>query len=157
MSDSGRHWSSLAAIAPAIVTTIAILVGVWQFNQGEVNKVRLESTLMAERQAIEHKQQLFIERLNGYRAIAESAGRIAAHGVNDEKMKEYTEDFLSKYWGLSVLVDDPPVEEAMVRFHDEVIDFRNGSSDGNRLKLRAEELNKTCRVSLEGELSRATP
>ena len=70
-------------------------------------------------------------------------------------------DFQAAYWGAMVLVEDPPVEQAMIAFDKEYRDARSGwTTDPNRLKVRADVLAKACRTSLATgslEVSPPTP
>ena len=49
---------------------------------------------------------------------------------------------------MMIFVEDPAVEQAMIDFHVEIVDYQKGESDGNKLKLRANELVKACRKSV---------
>ena len=56
-------------------------------------------------------------------------GRVAAHEEEDKKLKELTESFMTGYWGQMILVDDKRVENSMIRFHDQIIDYQRNRSD----------------------------
>jgi hypothetical protein len=132
-----------------ILTAAALLIGVWQFNQGEQNKARLEASLMIQRDTLEYQRRRFEQRVEVYHDIARLAGAIAARDSPDQRLRELNNEFLAQYWGLALLVQDESVEAAMVRFHDEIADYERGDSDANRIKLRANELVLACRTSLD--------
>ena len=147
--ESKRKWDvGLGMVAP-ILTVVGLLVGVWQFNRGEENRTKLEYQLLEQKDKIDFQRKLWLERLSTYKSIAEQAGKIATTDKKDKKFKDDVQTFDASYWGLMIFVEDPTVEQAMIDFHVEVVDYEAGKSDGNRLKLRANELVKTCRKSVE--------
>jgi hypothetical protein len=141
-----RKWDVRLGIIAPILTCLTILIGVVQFNVGEENKVRLEYDLIKQKDTVEFNRKLWLERLNAYRSIAELAGKIIAH-TDDAKLSELVRDFSAAYWGTMILVEDKPVEQAMIRFYVEINDFQSGWSDIRRLKVRADELIEACRKS----------
>ena len=147
--DEGRKrgWDvGLGVVAP-LLTIVGILVGVWQFNRGEDN--RRTETVAAEQQrdTIGFKRRLWQEKLETYRKVTELAGKIVA-ASGRERVAAYKE-FQANYWGAMVLVEDPPVEQAMIAFDREYRDLASGwVKDYNRLKVRADILAKACRQSL---------
>jgi len=151
--DNKRVWDVRLGMATPVLTVVTLLVGVWQFNHGEENRVRLESQLLKDRDTREYHRKLFQERLSTYRAIAEIAGGIAAQKSKDKKLQELTESFMAQYWGLTILVEDKDVEKSMILFHDEILDYRENRSNTKRLRIRADELVKACRTSLEMQRS----
>jgi hypothetical protein len=147
--ESKRKWDVRLGILAPILTIAGLLVGVWQFNRGEVNRTRLEYQLLDRKDKIDFERKLWLERLSTYRSIAEQAGKIAATKKQDKRFKEYVQGFDASYWGLMVLVEDSAVEQEMIEFHVEIVDYQAGRSDGDKLKLRADELIKACRKSVE--------
>jgi hypothetical protein len=147
--ESKRKWDvSLGMLAP-LLAVAGLLVGVWQFNRGEENRTQLEYQLLERKDKVDFQRKLWLERLSTYKAIAEQAGKIATTDKNDKRFKEYVQSFDASYWGLMIFVEDAAVEQAMIDFHLEVVDYEAGRSDGSRLKLRANELVKACRKSVE--------
>ena len=130
---SKRAWDIWLGVAAPLVTVAGILVGVWQFNAGEANKT-----------TIEFQRQLWMERLTAYRSIAELAGKIVAH-ADDKSLNDLAQQFTSAYWGNMIFVEDKQVEQAMIDFNVEVIEFQGGFSKVDRLKRRADELIKLRR------------
>jgi hypothetical protein len=146
--ESKRRWDVALGIIAPILTVIGLLLGVWQFNRGEENKTRLEYQLLAQKDEIDFKRKLWLERLSTYRSIAEQTGKIATTDKTDKSFKDLVHIFDASYWGMMIFVEDPQVEKAMVDFHVEVVDYQNGRSNGDKLKLRADELATACRKSV---------
>jgi hypothetical protein len=145
---SKRRWDVALGIIAPVLTVIGLLVGVWQFNRGEENKTRLEYQLLAQKDKLDFQRKLWLERLGTYKAIAEQAGKIATTDKTDKAFKGLVQGFDASYWGMMIFVEDRDVEQAMIDFHVEVVDYQKGQSDGDKLKLRANELAKTCRKSV---------
>lgn len=146
--DSKRGWDVTLGIVAPILTVAGLLVGVWQFNQGEENKTRLEYQLLEKKDKIEFQRKLWLERLSTYKSITEQAGKIATTDKGDKAFKGLVQNFDASYWGMMIFVEDPAVERAMIDFHDEIVDYGKGQSDGDKVKLRAAELVKACRKSV---------
>jgi hypothetical protein len=147
--ETKRSWDVGLGIAAPILTVAGLLVGVWQFNQGEENKTKLEYRLLAEKDKIDFQRKLWLERLSTYKSIAEQAGKIATTDKDDKSFKGLVQSFDASYWGMMIFVEDPVVERAMIDFHDELVDYQKGQSTGDKVKLRAQELVKSCRKSVE--------
>jgi hypothetical protein len=143
-----RQWDVAFGIAAPFITVAGILVGVWQFNAGERNKTELEHKLVLEKDQVEFKRKLWLERLNAYRAVAELAGKVAAH-AGDDQFTKLSQDFTALYWGTMVMVEDKAVEKAMIDLHLEIYDLANGWSNADRIKTRVNDLASVCRKSLE--------
>jgi hypothetical protein len=146
---SKRRWEVGIGFAGSVLTVVGILVGVWQFTQGEQNKVRLESALVLRKDEIEFQRRLWLERLTTYRAVAETAGKIVARIDDPATMKEALREFNAAYWGAMILVEDKAVEKAMVDFFVETQDLQRGWGSTDKLKFRANELIQACRRSAE--------
>ena len=125
-----RRWDIRLGIVAPLLTVVAILVGVWQFIEGQQNTTRLEYNLLAKQSAIDFERRLWIEQLETYDEIAKTAGAIAAYYDSPDRLNELTGEFLSLYWGAMILVEDDSVEDAMITFYLEVQDYRDGWSDG---------------------------
>jgi hypothetical protein len=147
--ETKRRWDVRLGIVAPILTVAGLLVGVWQFNRGEENKTRLEYELLDRKDKIDFERKLWLERLSVYKTIAETAGKIATTDKSDKKFKDSVEAFDASYWGQMIFVEDAAVEKAMIDFHEEVVDYEQGKSTPERLKLRANELVQKCRESVK--------
>ncbi|SRR5258706_5079064 len=147
--ESKRNWDVGLGIVAPILTVAGILVGVWQFNRGEENRTNLEYQLLERKDKVEFERKLWLERLSTYKSIAEQAGQIAATDKKDKRFKKIVQNFDVAYWGMMIFVEDPDVEKAMIDFHVELMDYQKGQSDGDKVKLRADELVKACRKSVQ--------
>jgi hypothetical protein len=65
-------------IAAPLLTVAGLLVGVWEFNRGERNRVVLENQLLLQKDTIEFQRKLWLEKLDAYRALVILAGKIAS-------------------------------------------------------------------------------
>lgn len=144
-----RTWDVGLGIVGPLLVIAGILVGVWQFNRGEVDRTELEYQLLGRKDKIDFQRKLWLERLETYKSIAALAGRIATTGKQDKEFKVDVHNFDAAYWGLMIMAEDPTVEKAMIDFHVEIVDYQAGRSSGDRLKLRANELVTACRKSVE--------
>jgi len=145
---SKRIWDVRLGIVGPALTVIGLLIGVWQFNQGEENKTKLENQLIEKRDKVEFQRKLWLERLSTYKSIAEQAGKIAATDKSDKRFKQFVQDFNTSYWGMLTFVDDPSVEKAMQDFHVDLADYQLGRDNHDQIKRRAVELVTACRKSV---------
>src|ERR1700744_5342038 len=95
--ETKRSWDVGLSIAAPILTVAGLLVGVWQFNQGEENKTKLEYRLLAEKDKIDFQRKLWLERLSTYKSIAEQAGKIATTDKDDKSFKGLVQTFDASY------------------------------------------------------------
>lgn len=145
--DRKRHWDVRLGIIAPILTVVGLLIGVWQFNLGEDS--RREETVAAEQQrdTIGFKRTLWQQKLDTYQKVTALAGKIVA--TSGKEREDAYKNFQAAYWGAMVLVEDPPVEQAMIAFDKEYRDLSSGwVKDADRLKVRADVLAKACRASL---------
>lgn len=154
--DRKRGWDVRLGLVAPILTVIGILIGVWQFNAGENNRRHDTAIAEEQRDTIAFKRRLWQEKLDTYQKVTELAGKIVATSGQDQA-NAYKE-FQSAYWGAMVLVEDQPVEAAMIAFDKEYRDIKSGwVKDPDRLKVRADVLAKACRASLATGSLEASP
>src|SRR5437016_5568793 len=96
-----RAWDVVLGVVAPLLTVGGILVGVWQFTAGERHTARLQHDLVLQKDTVEFKRKLWLERLAAYRAAAELAGKIAAH-ADDDQFKTLSKDFIALYWGTMI-------------------------------------------------------
>lgn len=137
-----RRWDVWLGIVGPIITVAGVLVGVWQYIDGEERKA-----------AYEHASRLWTKRLETYSEVAKQAGRIAAPS-SPESAKAAFDEFMSLYWGEMILIEDPEVEGAMKDFRAEVEDYHKGRSNADRLKIRADALMKALKTSITARAPR---
>jgi hypothetical protein len=131
---------------------MGLLLGVWQFNKGERDRVKLENRLLVQKDTIEFHRKLWLEKLDTYRSLVTLAGKISA-AVNDrtqvpDGIDVLTRELTSAYWGQTVFVEDEEVADALRDFHQTVIDFQGGWADQRKVKLKADDLVQACRRSI---------
>jgi hypothetical protein len=145
--EEKRSWDVWIAIATGVVTVVTIFVGLYQFNKGEENKVRLENELLQQKDDIAFRRQLWSERVSTYRKIAEAVGALIATIDNKDDLSKKVTDFSALYWGTMIFVEDKDVERAMVDFATTVRDFQNGWVPVEKVKFKADALIQVCRNS----------
>jgi hypothetical protein len=159
--DKKRSWDvALGAIAP-VITVAGLLVGVWQFNAGEQNRVKLENELLIRNDTIEFNRKLWLEKLETYKNLVILAGKIAAAVADPKrepaKLGQLTTDLTAAYWGQTVFVEDQGVADALREFYLAVRDFQAGLAGGTppdqRVKLTADRLAQACKASISRDAS----
>ncbi|MFM0557730.1 hypothetical protein P0D69_43360 [Paraburkholderia sediminicola] len=156
--DKKRNWDVwLAALAP-VITVAGILVGVWQFNAGERNRVVLENELLTKKDEIEFHRKLWLEKLDTYRSIVTLAGKIAAATdsghVDQKNFNVLISQLVAAYWGQSIFVEDSDVADALGDFYRAADSYRSGwsgtgqSKDSKPLKIKADRLAQACKASI---------
>jgi hypothetical protein len=156
--DKKRNWDVwLAGLSP-VITVAGILVGVWQFNAGERNRVVLENELLTKKDEIEFHRKLWLEKLDTYRSIITLAGKIAAATDSDHLDQKNFDALLSQliaaYWGQSIFVEDRDVADALGDFYRAADAYRSGwsgtgqSRDNKSLKIKADKLAQACKASI---------
>ena len=145
---------ALGVIAP-LVTVAGLLIGVWQFNAGERNKVRLESELQNRKDVAEFQRKLWLEKLAAYKNIVALAGKIAAAAdQHDERasakpvIDDLWGDLTARYWGQGLFMEDAVVTERLREFYDTVRDFRTDWAKAGDVKVKANALADACRAAI---------
>lgn len=146
--DKKRRWDVIIAIAAPILTVLGILVGVWQFTEQR----EADREARAAEAAEEFRRKLFLDRLAAYQKVADLTGVIVASEPGVERDKAIR-DFTAVYWGTMILAgENSEVERAMIAFNNELHDIKTGWRDEpERLKVRAQELMRACRRSIEAD------
>src|SRR6516162_1371483 len=98
-----RYWDVCLGIMSPIVAVAGLLAGVWQFNRGEQNRVKLENQLLIQKDTIEFRRKLWLEKLDTYRSLVTLAGKITA-AVSETAGPSKELDTLERaltavYWG----------------------------------------------------------
>ena len=145
--EQKRVWDVCIAIATGIVAVITIFVGLYQFNKGEENKVRLENQLLQRKDDIAFRRQLWQERLTTYQKIAESVGAIVANIDDKGELKKNVAQFTALYWGVMIFVEDKQVEQAMIAFAEAIRDYQKEWVPADKVKFKADALIQVCRDS----------
>jgi len=148
-----RQWDVwLGAMGP-VLTVAGILVGVWQFNRGEHNRVILENELITHKDQVDFQRKLWLNRLDTYRSLITLAGKVVAvvaeKGTKDQSFDGLWQELTAMYWSLSIFVENADVADHMRDFYTAVRDFRTGWVDADKVKLKADALVRACRDSIE--------
>jgi hypothetical protein len=147
---------ALLTVFATLATIVGILVGIHQFNEGEINKAELQHRQVMEKDELDFKRRLWLERLNAYRTTSESVGKIVSSLEDEHALKDNVRLYASQYWGTMILVEDQAVESAMIKFMLEINDFesKSGYSDAKTVKKAADKLITAFRKSAEDRTPR---
>ena len=149
-----RLWDVWIGILGPVITVTAILVGIWQFNQGEHNRVVLENELIVKKDQVAFQRKLWLNRLDTYRALITLAGKIAAQtaekGPKDPALDSLWQELTAMYWSQSIFVENDNVAERLKDFYATVRDFREGWANSKAVKIKIDALVQVCRQSIEG-------
>ena len=151
--DQKNRWDLVFKGLGPLLTVLAIIVGIWQFNTGEKNRQRQEVESLVQRDRLEFRRRLWLEKVEVYKQLAELTGEvIATHEKLGPRADEAYGKFIKAYWGAMMMVQDEKVEQAMIAFQADLVDYRSGwSTDIDRLKDRADLLLRACRKNVEEE------
>jgi hypothetical protein len=144
-----RWWEVNFGFANILLAIAGLLIGIWQFNAGEIDKTKQEYKSLRDKDRIEFRRKLWLERLEAYRTTADSVGRISAHPSRDQKFDNELQSFEAAYWGRMILVEDPKVESAMRDFRDAARDFRDSYRNADQLKRAADQLGVALKSSID--------
>jgi hypothetical protein len=153
MDEAGkRQWDVWLGIVAPILTVAGILVGVWQFNRGENNRVKLENELVIKKDTVEFQRKLWLNRLETYKAMITLAGNIVAAAedkkTGDAAFDQLWRDLTASYWSQSIFVEDDDVAGPLRDFYTAVRDLRGGWTGADEVKLHANALVQACRASI---------
>ena len=147
-----RWWDIDSGIVKTLLAIAGLLVGIWQFNAGEINKTKQEYKSLRDKDRIEFRRSLWRERLEAYRATADEVGKISATSNQHENFDAFDAEvkgFEGAYWGRMILVEDPKVAGAMQEFRDATHDFRTGFINADDLKRKANRLIVALKTSVD--------
>jgi hypothetical protein len=143
-----RSWDVAFGIVASFITALGIIVGVWEFNAGERNKITLEYALLERKDQIDFDRKLWLDRVSAYHDIADIAGVLAASTDDPIVFKKQVKKFDSAYWGLMILVEDTDVDRKMRELHFTIKHFEDHFVSGDRLRAKAAELGEACKTSI---------
>jgi hypothetical protein len=152
--ERGHSWSSrVAQYIPVITALIAVsgfLFGIIQYRRQEAKHIEANK-LQSERdnalRAKEFKKLFWEKQLEEYRAITQSAARLATWDAGDARDKEYLH-FRELYHGNLVMVSDKQVVDATKEFLQLYIDYRTDPSLQGKVDRSSRRLSIACRESL---------
>lgn len=123
-------------IIGAFLTLLTICIGIFQYFHGQSHENYME-----------FKRNVWQKQLHTYTEACKYAGLIAMN-PHDEEFEDNVKKFGGLYWGEMIMVEDSTVSKAMKDFYYAVIDFVPEDSNSHRkLKYKANELAKACRIS----------
>src|SRR5215469_14587801 len=113
-------------IIGAVVTVAGVLIGIYQYSDQKAHNDELE-----------FRRKMWEKRADAYSDIGNIVASIVTNNV-DTSLQRLNTEFLKRYWGTLVLVEDSLVEQSMIKFKNEVNDKLKGYidiNDTNRLRL----------------------
>lgn len=146
--ETKRNWDVRLGIAAPILTLASVMLGVWQFNQGEANRRADDVQNALLKDDVEFRRKLWLEKLDRYRSISELVGEIIASPPGKTRAAAQVR-FESAYWGYMILVSDKEVADALIGFRQALQDEKDGLGDPNDPKVWADRLVQACRKALE--------
>lgn len=148
-----RGWDVVLGLIAPVLTVAGILVGVWQFNRGQHDRVVLEDHLIKRKDEVEFRRRLWLNRVQTYQTLLTLVGNIVAtaseQGVKSPTFDKEWHGLTAIYWSGSIFVESPAVASRLRDFYVTVHDFRTGWATLKMLKLRADALATACRDSIE--------
>ena len=142
-----KTWDLRLKLIAPILTIAGLLVGVWQFTEGQSAQLERQYQLAADNDRMEFKRRVWEKQQEAYMKISSVVGKIASGNQSKEELMKDITLFDSLYWGEMIYVEDEAVEKAMMDFHLGIRDYLNEIGTEERLKVRADALIKACRNS----------
>ena len=141
--DSLKNW---ATVVPLVIAALGFVWGVYQYFQGQkvrAEQVKLDQDREAVQRRIEARRPFLEKQLALYTEATHAAATIATSTDATAIATAHTR-FRELYWGELALVEDSPVEQAMMAFGSG-LDQGAGQSELQQLSLK---LAVACRDSL---------
>ncbi|MNE14511.1 hypothetical protein D3C80_1073920 [compost metagenome] len=138
MRNNTVNTDLILKIIGSILTAAGIIIGLWQFTEGQKQNVK-----------IEFERRMWEKKLNTYDELAKVTGDILIHAKDTLVFDSLFLEFDRLYYTKMVLAESDSVEKLMIRTRDELKNFRKGESDINRLKNRVNYLMDGCKNSLK--------
>lgn len=142
-----RRWDARLSLLVPILTILGILVGIWQYNDGQLKA----SASDLAKDKLEFERKLWMEKLEACRKISELGGVIASENSTPEERNVAVKRFRASHWGTMVVVEDKIIEKAMIELDTELRDLEGGMSDQGRIRQRVVDLGAACRASLRDD------
>ena len=101
-------------IIGAVVTVAGVLIGIYQYSDQKAHNDELE-----------FRRKMWEKRADAYSDIGNIVASIVTNNV-DTTLQRLNTEFLKRYWGTLVLVEDSLVEQSMIKFKNEVNDKLKG-------------------------------
>jgi hypothetical protein len=136
-APGGRTVELALKLGALIVVVIAILIGMQRFADGEHARV-----------AFELRSQLFLQRLQACRTLADLSSHLVAY-TEEARFPDALREFQAASRGPLVLVSDPPLDKAMLDFDLSVAEFQARRIEVRELRQRADLLIRTCECSVD--------
>lgn len=149
MTDKDR-WELRIKFFAAIFAGLSIVTSVFIYLDGNRASLERENELIARRDALEYKRNLWDERRTAYRTLAETLGSMAAELDAGNTISNATRSAVNTaYWGSLVLVESDAVETHMVRLRNDLRDFESGRTGADKIRQRIHAIVEASRLHLQ--------
>ena len=128
---------SATKIVGSILTLIGIIVGLWEFNDGQRQNEKME-----------FKRKMFEKELNTYDELAKITGEIVTAANDSIKFDSLRMQFDRLYYTKMVLSESDSVSSLMIDTRNEFLDYMNHESTLLKVKKRVVLLMEQCKLSL---------
>jgi hypothetical protein len=165
-----RIWDVRLGIVGPAITVIALMIGIWQFNVGESNKVTLENELETHKDVVEFQRKLWLEKLDAYKNLVTLAGKFAAAADQQApgapsnqptgtkpNIEDLWRELTAAYWGQKLFAEDEDVVKSLREFYDTARDFRGSWANADKVKVKADALAEACRVAIRRNAPEGAP
>lgn len=147
---SEERWKLVIEASATVITGLSLIASVLIYLHGQEQALRTEQALIDTREARAYARRQWDERLASYQRLAASLGGIAAEIELEQPVSEASlSEFHSAYWGTMLLVESEAVGLEMLRLKNDLRDLEAGRIDGDRVKLRIEQLVGVIREHVE--------
>jgi hypothetical protein len=146
-----RYWDANLSLITTLVALAGLFVGIWEFNEGEKGKIKLEYESLNAKDRLDFNRKLWLERLDTYRGTADAAGKISDAVGRGENFDSELKVFEAAYWGRMILVEDPAVAREMQKFRGEIQLYKDKYQNADQVRRAADRLGEELRASLYRE------
>ncbi len=151
MSDDAQK--SKLEVGALLLTVVGIAIGIWQFK-AESEQTRQEAEA---RNLREFERNIWLDQYNTYRDISDALGQlISAIEVRDDAAKLRAEaEVRALYWGRSIFVEDPNVEDKLIKFRALLNLHNSGRLTDDQLKKAAANLSRALKTASRSAIDAA--
>jgi hypothetical protein len=133
--------AALVTLLGPVLTTIGLIIGVWQFTSGQKAN-----------ESIEFRRKMWEKRMDLYSSLGNVVGEIVINQNNPKKSDSLYNEFQKFYYAKLPLLEDSTVSIPLRRLKNALDDQREGMQDllvVEPIKARVIELMDSCQVSLK--------
>jgi len=149
--DTRKNIALIVSIFGPLFTLITIVIGIYQYR--ETQRHSAIASMETQRRSVEMEfLRLDIQRqVDTYVHMCNALGRLAAATNDDRLYQERFRDFLTIYWGESILIEDRGVARAMkeLRIYAEENVSLDNQASVNKLNGKIMAVAEECKASID--------